>query len=98
MGAMMEGGWSGGRAEQAERAERAGMHWSPLKSFDCRAWGRGQEPQSRGLAVEAWEHWGSWRQEPWRHGSMGAMAVEAHGGRGAEEGRSKRSGRACWAL
>ena len=31
MGAMMEGGWSGGRAEQAERA---GMHWSPLKSFD----------------------------------------------------------------
>ena len=30
----MEGGWSGGRAEQAERAERAGMHWGPLKSFD----------------------------------------------------------------
>ena len=24
----------GGRAEQAERAERAGMHWGPLKSFD----------------------------------------------------------------
>ena len=23
----MEGGWSGGRAEQAERAERGGMHW-----------------------------------------------------------------------
>ena len=29
--AVMEGGWSGGRAEQAERA---GMRWSPLKSFD----------------------------------------------------------------
>ena len=30
----MEGRWSGGRAEQAERAERAGMHWGFLKSFD----------------------------------------------------------------
>ena len=38
----MEGGWSGGRAEQAEREERAGMRFRPLKSFDrvCLAPGR----------------------------------------------------------
>ena len=30
-GHAIRGPW---RAEQAERAERAGMHWGPLKSFD----------------------------------------------------------------
>ena len=66
------GGWSGGRAEQAERAERAGMHWGPLKSFDWvsrhRAWGPwAQEPQSRGPgAMEAWVHGGHGGRGPWR--------------------------------
>ena len=53
----------------------------------------GQEPQSRGLAVEAWRH--SARS----HGAMEAWVHGGHGGRGpwraggAGEGRSKRSGR-----
>ena len=40
----------------------------------------GQEPQSRGLAVEAWRHCGPWRQEPWGHGGMGPWGPWRAGG------------------
>ena len=61
-----------------------------------------------GLAVEAWTHWGPWRQgavRPWRHRSMQAMGDRGHGAHGGMgpgamqfegngmEGGAKQSGR-----
>ena len=88
----MEGGWSGGRAEQAERAERAeraGMH---LKSFDrvyrhratgTMGHGAGALGPRMGEKMGPWSHCWPWGQEPWVHG----------GHRGRRDGAMRREGR-----
>ena len=54
-----------------------------------RPWG--QEPQSRGLAVEAWTHWGPWRQEPWGMGPWGPWVERGKGGASGAGGAGGRA-------
>ena len=55
-----------------ERGGRSGRACALIGSRG-RPWPWGQEPQSRGLAVEAWRHWGPWRQE---HGGWSGGKTE----------------------